>query len=381
MNPLSISAADFPASRTCTYLNSANVALMYRGASDAIIAWQQDVAANGSNNFDESAEEAVFAGLHDAGARLFSATADEICVGSSATELISSLAWAAMPPTGANIVSADIAFPTAVYPWARVAKHTGCEIRLAEAHRGYVDPGALMGLIDENTVVVSLSHVEYRSGQRYDLAAFAEAAHAHNAILVVDATQSAGAVPIDAPADGVDVVIAGGYKWLCGPFGAAIMYVSPQLCSSLEPGLVGFRSNADIWNIDATQIVYPGNASRFEFSTMAYGCAIGLTSAIEFLNHVGIESIFDHNQSLADALISGLMDRGVEVTSPRSPAERSAIVTAQFAGLDSSDVTERFKESDIRVACRQDVVRFSPHLYNEMVDIEAALSCVDAILA
>lgn len=381
MKQLSISASDFPASHTCTYLNSANVALMYRGASDAIIAWQQDVAANGSNNFDESAEEEVFSGLHDAGARLFGATAKDISVGSSATELISSLAWAAMPPAGANIVSADIAFPTAVYPWARVAQHTGCEIRLAAARRGYVDPGELMGLIDENTAVVSLSHVEYRSGQRYDLAAFAEAAHAHNAILVVDATQSAGAVPIDAPADGADVVIAGGYKWLCGPFGAAIMYVSPQLSRSLEPGLVGFRSNADIWNIDATQIVYPEDASRFEFSTMAYGCAIGLTVAIEFLNHVGIETIFDHNQSLADALIGGLLDRGVDVTSPQSPVERSAIVTAQFTGMSASDVTERFKESDIRVACRQDVVRFSPHLYNEMGDIEAALACVDAIVA
>ena len=159
------------------------------------------------------------------------------------------------------------------------------------------------------------------------------------------------------------------------------MYVSPQLSRSLEPGLVGFRSNADIWNIDATQIVYPEDASRFEFSTMAYGCAIGLTVAIEFLNHVGIETIFDHNQSLADALIGGLLDRGVDVTSPQSPVERSAIVTAQFTGMSASDVTERFKESDIRVACRQDVVRFSPHLYNEMGDIEAALACVDAIVA
>ncbi|SVC74603.1 uncharacterized protein METZ01_LOCUS327457, partial [marine metagenome] len=93
MNQLTISPNDFPAVEKCTYINAANVALMYRGASEAIVAWQEDVAENGSNNFDEAAEEAVFFGLHEAGARLFNASPADIAGGSSATDLLSSLAW------------------------------------------------------------------------------------------------------------------------------------------------------------------------------------------------------------------------------------------------------------------------------------------------
>lgn len=372
--------ADFPAARTCTYLNAANVALMCRYAHEAIAAWQEDVAENGSNNFDEAAEEAVFDGLHLATARLFNAAPEDIAAGSSATELLSSLAWAVMPGPGTNVVSADIAFPTAVYPWRRIACHTGCEIRLAEMRDGYVDPDDIADMIDRNTSVVSLSHVEYRSGQRYHLAAFAERAHAHGALLVVDATQSAGAVPIDARGSGVDAVIAGGYKWLCGPFGAAVMYLAPHLHTALEPGLVGFRSNADLWSIDATRIHYPDTARRFEFSTMAYGCAIGLTKAIEYLVDTDIERIFSYNQALADHLIDGLEARNVEVTSPRRPGERSAIVTARFPGRDPDDVTRALKDADVMVACRRDIVRFSPHLYNRREDIDKALACIDEVI-
>lgn len=364
---------DFPAVRTCTYINSANVGLMYRAAEQVITAWYKDVAENGSNNFDEAAEDAVFDDLHHAAARLFHAAPDDIAVGSSATELLSSLAWAVMPGAGTNVVSADIAFPAAVYPWGRVARHTGCEIRLAKAHGGYVDLDELAGLIDDQTAVVSLSHVEFRSGQRYDLSAWADIAHKHGALLVVDATQSAGAVPIDAPVMGVDAVITGAYKWLCGPFGAAVMYLAPALQTSLDPGLVGFRSNAELWDIRADHLVYSDNASRFEFSTMAYGCAVGLTKAIDYLVDVGIDRIFSYNQSLADAIMDGLEALGAEVTSPRNQIERSAIVTARFPGRGAADVVQQLKEANVRVALRGDVVRFSPHLYNRIEDVNRVL--------
>lgn len=378
MTPI-VDPADFPAARTCVYLNAANVALMYRGADEATAAWQRDVAENGSNHFDEAAEEGVFDGLHHAAARLFNAAPDDIAGGSSATELLGSLAWAVMPAVGTNVVSTDIAFPSAVYPWMRVARHTGCEIRLVKARDGYVDPDELAARIDDDTAVVCLSHVEYRSGQRYDLARFADIAHARGALLVVDATQSAGAVPIDAPGSGVDAVVSGAYKWLCGPFGAAVMYVAPRLQTALEPGLVGFRSHKAIWDIRADRIEYPETARRFEFSTMAYGCAIGLTRAIEYLMHIGVERIFEYNKTLADHLIDGLHARGLEITSPRNASERSAIVTARAPGADSAVIVRKLKDANVRVACRQGIIRFSPHLYNTKTDIDTALDRIESL--
>jgi len=375
LDPL-VPVTEFPVAQTCTYINAANVAPMYRPAAAAITDWYRDVAENGSNHFNEEAEQTVFDDLHSQAARLFNALPTDIAVGSSTTELLSSLAWAVMPGAGTNVVSTDVSFPASVYPWRRVANHTGCEIRLAHSQGDTVDPNHVKDLVDENTAVLALSHVEFRSGQRWDLANFAEIAHRHGALLVVDATQSAGAVPIDAPGMGVDAVATGAYKWLCGPFGVAVMYLAPSLATRLEPGLVGFRSQVDIWDIRTAPPDYPEDASRFEFSTMAYGCSGGFAKSIEFLVDTGIERIFAYNQILADNLIDGLLSIGAEVTSPQTAAERSAIVTARFPNRNISDVAQHLKKYGVMVALRGDVIRFSPHLYNQMADVDRALDVI-----
>ena len=234
---------DFPGSKQYAYLDAANITLMYQGATQAIVDWQRDVADNGSVVLHEAVESGVFDDLHRAAAGLFNAEPEDIAVGSSATELLGSLAWAVAPEAGTNVVGTALAFPSTIYPWHRVATSTGCEIRLAEGDGGPVRLDDILGLIDNDTAVVCISHVEYGTGQRFDVASLAEAAHEHDALLVVDATQSAGAIPIDARADALDVVVSSGYKWLCGPYGAAVMYIAPHLQAGLAPGLVGFRSH------------------------------------------------------------------------------------------------------------------------------------------
>jgi cysteine desulfurase/selenocysteine lyase len=376
---LIVDPKDFPASDKCTYLNAANVSLMYQGAEIAITEWQRDLAENGSINFDEIAEANVFGDLHRAAARLFNARPEDIAVGSSATELISSLAWAVAPESGTNVVSTDIVFPSTLYPWLRVAKHTNCEIRLAEGHNSYADPDDVIRLIDDSTAVVCVSHVEYSGGQRYDLRELADKAHSHDALLVVDATQSAGAVPIDAPACGVDVLVTGGYKWLCGPFGAAVMYLAPHLQDQLDPGLVGFRSHKDMWDLQADRLEFPATAQRFEYSTMAFGCAIGLARSIEFIVDVGVARIFSYNKYLADLLIEGLQELSVEIISPHNEAEQTSIVAARFPGKDPAEVARKLKASQVMVSARKDFIRFSPHLYNQPSDIERALDRIEEL--
>jgi cysteine desulfurase/selenocysteine lyase len=376
---LIVDPKDFPASDKCTYLNAANVSLMYQGAETAVIEWQKDLAENGSINFDEIAEANVFGDLHRGAARLFNARPEDIAVGSSATELISSLAWAIAPESGTNVVSTDIVFPSTLYPWLRVAKHTNCEIRLAEGHNSYADPDDVIRLIDDSTAVVCVSHVEYSGGQRYDLRELAEKAHSHNALLVVDATQSAGAVPIDAPACGVDALVTGGYKWLCGPFGAAVMYLAPHLQDQLDPGLVGFRSHKDMWDLQADRLEFPATAQRFEYSTMAFGCAIGLARSIEFIVDVGVARIFSYNKYLADLLIEGLQELSVEIISPHNEAEQTSIVAARFPGKDPAEVARKLKASQVMVSARKDFIRFSPHLYNQPSDIERALDRIEEL--
>jgi len=375
-----VSEKDFPTANKFVSLNAANVALMYHGAHQAIIEWQDDVALNGSNNFDDNSEETVFGELHQVVSQLINAGPDDIAAGSSATELLCSLAWAISPSKDQNVVSTEIVFPSTVYPWQRVASSTGCEIRLAKEKNNFIHINEIITLIDQHTAVVCISHVEYGNGQTFDLHLLAEAAHEHGALLVVDATQSAGAIPIDVQACPVDALISGAYKWLCGPFGAAFMYLSPHLQTKLEPGLVGFRSHKNMWDLDASRIDYPQSAQKFEFSTMAFGCAVGLTRAINFLNDVGVENIFQHNRQLADRLIEGLQTSGAVITSPLDDESRSSIVRAHFENISSNKIIQSLKHAGVFVSRRGDSIRFSPHLYNSMSDIDKALAEIDNIL-
>ncbi len=376
-----VDSNDFPASRKSTYLNSASVALMYRGGADAAIEWQEDLANNGTINFDEVAEDEVFQDLHRAAACLFEVEPDDIAVAASSTEFLCSLAWAIMPGPGTNVVSADVVFPTTLYPWARISRYTGCEIRLARGRNGYVSPDEMLSLIDDSTAVVCVSHVEYGTGQMYDLTELGEVAHDHGALLVVDATQSAGGVPIDVSGSGVDALVSAGYKWLCGPFGAAVMYLAPHLHEALNPGLIGWRSHKDMWDLRADRLELPATARRFEFSTMGYGCAVGLTRSIEYLVGVGVKRIFDHNLHLADLLIEGLRERGAEFVSPLEDSERTSIVSVQFPQADSSEVVAHLSRANVVVSLRGDFVRFSPHLYNRPEDIEHAFEELDRYLS
>jgi selenocysteine lyase/cysteine desulfurase len=379
MNSL-VNPQDFPARNKSTYLNAASVALMYRKASESVIAWQEDLAENGTINFDEVAEEAVFDNLHNAAAKLVNVNPEDIAVGTSVTELMSSLAWAIAPGSGTNVISTNIVFPSTIYPWARVARHTGAEIRYAQGRDGYVDPQELIDLIDENTSVVSISHVEFGTGQQYDLNPLAEEVHSVGGFLIVDATQSAGMLPIDVAASGADALITAAYKWLCGPFGVAFMYLAPHLYKQLDPGTIGWRSHQDMWNFQADQLVLPDSARRFEFSTMTYGCAIGLTESIEYLLSVGIETIFTHTRSLADSLRKGLASRGIEIVSPAHDDERTAILAVRFPKTNSAEAASFLNSNNVVVSKRGEFVRFSPHLYNESGDIEKTLEIIDTML-
>ena len=369
----------FPPAGKYIYLDAASVGLSHKSGAEAISKWQQALADEGTVAFDEQAEVECLDNLSAAAARLFSCRAEDIAVASSETVLMASLAWAVMPQAGSNIVATDITHPSTVYPWMRVADTTGAELRWARAdERSVIDPDALEGLIDDQTSVVCLSHVEYGTGQTYDLKRFAEAAHRHGALLVVDATQSAGQVPIDV-STGVDAVATSTYKWLCGPFGTGFMYVSPQL-QSLNPGIIGWRTHKDMWDFQADRLEMPESAKRYEFGTMAYGTALGATESVNYLLDLSLDSIFDHNRMISKHLIEGLKDLGAEILGPAAEVDRSATVAARFPGKNSADFARALKQSDVIASLRRDFIRFSPHLYNSTGDIDHGLAAINAAL-
>jgi cysteine desulfurase / selenocysteine lyase len=377
-----INPDDFPARDKSCYLNAASASLMYAKGADLIISWQKELAENGTINFDEKAEENIFENLRNSVSKLFASKPSDIAGGSSATELMSSLAWAILPfLKGNKIVSTTTAHPSTVYPWQRIARFAKMEFCMAKANeKGLIDTEEIINLIDERTAVVVISHVEYRTGQVYDLRRLAEESHKYGAYLVVDATQSAGQIPINVQETMVDAIVSSGYKWLCGPFGAAVMFLSPALQNKLDPGIVGWRSHKVMWEFKADRLEYVDTAKRFEASTMAYGCALGLAEGVKYLNSIGVERILKHNKNLANILSSNLKERGARILSPEKDAERSSIISIDFPGMDTEKIANKLNASNVIISYRMGAIRISPHLYNDESDIWVMINTIDKLL-
>lgn len=373
--------ADFPASQKSAYFNAASVALMYAETARTVLDWQADVAENGTLNFDEVAEEEIYKDLHAGAAAMLNVQPEDIAGGSSTTELMTSLAWSLFPGPGKNIISTTASHPSTIYPWQRVARQAGCEMRMVQGDAdGIVDPGQILEQIDPGTAVVCLSMVEYRSGQLYDLREVSQAVHTHGGLLVVDGTQALGQIPIDAGALGIDALVSSGYKWLCGPFGIALMYLAPHLYRRLDPGTVGWRSHQVMWDFDASRLELALTAARFEAGTMAYGCALGLGKALAFLNTIGVARILDHNRAIGKLLWDELSRLGGESISPQEDAKRSSILSVRFPGRDARQIAASLNGSNVVVSERGGILRISPHLYNTEDDVERFVEAIKQAL-
>lgn len=374
---------EFPILRELTYLNTASIGLVPLAIQREAQAWERDISTRGTVALDEEAEMEVFEGTRTAGARLLGVDPEHVAVVSSATLALGQIAWWIRPGTGSTIVSVDLEFPSSTFPWFRIAEETGAEVRLVRARD---EPGALSledveQLVGPETAVICVSHVQFATGHRFDVARLLELAESCGALLVLDATQSAGAVPLDAVAANVDFIVAGSYKWLCSPLGAALCYLGPRVRDEFRPPIVGWRSAAEPYALDARGMRLPANARRLEFSTSAYGAAVALGQSIELVLDLGVERVLEHNLALGTRLINGLDELGAHMLTPREPELRSGIVTARFPGRDSETVAAELNARGVIVSPRFGSTRFSVHYFNDESDVERALEILAEVLA
>ena len=191
-----------------------------------------------------------------------------------------------------------------------------------------------------------------------------------------------GMVPIDPNASGAEVIVASGYKWLRGSYGAAVGFISQRVRAKLNPGLIGFRSHKDIWDMKSDRLTLPDDASRFEFTTLHFGVSQGLAASIQELVSIGAEEVWEHDMRLADAIIDAALSRGLRISSPTNERERSAIVSIfPPPGSDCSEIVRRLQdEYGILVTNRSGMVRVSPHIDNSIEQIEFLFEALDEIL-
>lgn len=375
---------DFPIPQGTTYLNTASISLTATRVREEMRGFEDEVVHLGTINLDDEAENRVYEGVRGSAAELLGCDDGDIAVMTSATEALCQVAWWLPTGSGANVVSIDLEFPSVTYPWLRLADDDGLEVRLVPALE---DP---LGLtldrvaqhVDERTAAICVSHVQYATGHLLDPGSLADLAHAHDAVLILDTTQSSGAVPLDVRATDQDIVIASAYKWLTGVPGAAFAYLRPEVAERFRPPFVGWRTTGEgAMAFDARAISLAEGGRRMEYATVAYEAGISLGAATRYLLDVGIDEIHEHDRRLCDLLAEELRTRGAELLTPEDPEARGTIVAGRFPGRDAFELAGALAERGVFVAPRLEALRFSPHLHNDADDVERALEALDETLA
>ena len=273
-----VNPEDFPATKKYVYLNAASISLMPLPVLRKMSKFQDDLGLRATAWFDEEVETNALEDARTEAAKLIGA---EVALLSSTTEALCAVAWSLDFQRGDNVVTTDMEFPAVVYPWMRIGKEKGVEVRLARNREGIVELADLEKLVDDHTKVLAISHVEYASGLRFNLKELHHLASEHGALLVVDAIQSLGVIPLNVKDERVDILASGAYKWLLGPFGTSILYIKRGLYEKLEPPFVGFRSTGKPFELRPTKLTYAKTARKFEYSTSNYVAMTGLAEAIK----------------------------------------------------------------------------------------------------
>ncbi|MCC7087051.1 MAG: aminotransferase class V-fold PLP-dependent enzyme [Pirellulales bacterium] len=310
-------------------------------------------------------------------ARMMRAAMDEIALIHSTTEGVAMVAEGFMWRAGDNVVIPADEFPANQYPWMHLAAR-GIETRRVESPTGMVDLNRLEDACDQRTRLVALSWVGYLSGWRTDLAAAAEMAHRHGALLFVDAIQGLGVFPVDVEQTKVDFLAAGGQKWQMGPEAAGLLYIRGEHLEKLRPLVVGSNSMVHNRDYSRIEIQLKPSAARHEGGAANSVGFIGLGASLDLLTSLGFDAIGHRVLEITDECCRRLATLGAEIFSRRDqPEHSSGIVSFTLPGCDLKVLHRTCKEQKVAVSQRVGYLRISPHAYNNNEDIDALIGAIE----
>jgi kynureninase len=280
-------------------------------------------------------------------------------------------------PDRNRIVLCDLEFTTSM-PFWRGQQAYGAEVVVVASPDGISVPvDRLEEAIDERTALVVSSHAYFRSGALQEVDRLQRRARQMGALLVVDAYQSAGCVPIDLTASDFDFLVAGCHKWLCGGPGGGFLYVRPQLISQLQPNLAGWFSLAEPFAYEKNQDLHSGHL-RFLNGTPNVPGLYAARQGLDWIEKLGLPAIRSYSQHLTGWLWDQLQERGLRVKTPFDPERRNGMVCVDFEG--ARECQAALQSQEIVVDYRPDCgLRISPHFYNQISDLEAFLQAFDLI--
>ncbi len=369
--------AEFPILSTCTYLISNSLGAVPARTRQRLADYAESWAVRGVLAWDEWLGVARAAG--DLVSRLINAGRDEVTLFQNVT-ICESVLISCLDFSGRRnkVVYSDLEFPTVHYVWQGQTQR-GARTEVIKSPNGiHADIKALCDAIDETTIAVPISHVLFRSSAICDIAPIVEKAHRVGAFVFLDVFQSIGTVPVDVQALGVDAVVGGCLKWLCGGPGAAFLWVRPSLYDRLNPAMVGWFGHKRPFDFDMGAFEGADDVWRYAGGTSNVPALYAARSGLEIINEVGVDAIRTRSIELTSLLVELAQHHGLSVRSPLDAARRGGHVTLDLPNAQHAcdEMIRRSFMVDFRPNAG---IRIAPHFYNSHDEVEAAVRELVAI--
>jgi len=237
----------------------------------------------------------------------------------------------------------------------------------------------ILAAIDDGAALVALSHVSFRSSYRLDVEPIVERAHKHGALVLLDVYQSAGVVPLEASEWGVDFLIGGTIKWLCGGPACGYLYVRPDLQGQLQPKLTGWVAHSAPFDFAPPPISYDKSVRRFAQGTPSIPALYSVLPGLQIIEEVGVESCRAESERRTEWMIDFALERGWKVNSPREVNQRGGSVMIYVD--DGPGMVQRLNERGVFVDCRPGVgLRMSPHFFNTDEEVKEAMEILAEVI-
>jgi kynureninase len=367
---------EFPVLNECVYLNSNSAGAVPREVHNVLMAY-----SNTLFHWRDTVWEQWWYELHeyaDQLAQFIGAPKGSVFTDTNLSTLLGRVGTCfnyRSPRT--RVITSDLEFPTVSFLWQNF-RHYGAEMIIIPSQDGCsIDEEAICAAIDERTQLVCLAHATFATGALTNIRRIAQYAHQMGALMIVDAYQSLGTVPIDVNELDADFLLGGAHKWLCGSYESAFLYVRPELLSSLTPSATGWIASANPLSFSsATE--YASTARRFASGTPAVLPSLISRVGLEIIQKIGMPAIRQVSLQRTQRIIQWAEHKGLKVLTPTTPAHRAGIVSLRFP--QDAEVANKLNERGF-VCSYRNAIRIAPHFYNTDQEIELFLDALGEIIS
>ncbi|MCA9692070.1 MAG: aminotransferase class V-fold PLP-dependent enzyme [Myxococcales bacterium] len=368
---------DYPILAHTVYMNSNSMGAMPRQATAALQQYTDDWARDGVEAWDQWTQ--LIDEVSDAAGAFLGAPKGQTILNQNVAYFMAAIA-SALDFSGRRnkVVMEALQFPNVIYVWERF-QELGARLELVGSDDGMTIPTErVLAAIDEETLIVPISHGVYVSGYLQDVKAICDRAHEVGALVMVDVYQTVGAVPIDVKAWGADLVVGGSHKWLCGGPGTCFLWMRPELRARLRPRVTGWWAHAEPFKFKPAPIEYTASSWRLMGGTPSVPAYYVARAAYENLHEIGVPRIRRHNLALCQRIIDRALERGLTVHSPLDARVRTGFVAVDFPGSEEASkalIAEHYKH-DWRPDCG---IRIGPHFYSTEDEVERMMDRIIAL--